>query len=174
MNTLTKFFNPFLNNSFADAKYEVIENEVLASCNFKELTISGSLFSLTTFKNVTFESCVFFASKLENCHFLNCKFLNCDFQFTSIEHCNLKATSFRNCKWDITPLRKNIFENCLLDDKTFYFTTKSNSLNKLVNCQRHDNLVHQNKKTEPPFSLPPLPYEEEALVSYAMGGEEAA
>jgi uncharacterized protein YjbI with pentapeptide repeats len=178
MNTLTKFFNPFLNNSIEDARYEVIENEDLKSCNFNELTISGSLFSLTTFKNVTFESCVFFGSRLENCNFVNCTFKGCEFQFTTLEHCNFVNTTFTSCKWDVSPLKKNCFEECLFDSKTLYYAEKTNNYNKLIACSGHMDMASvqegpeftEIQEVKAGVSLPSLPTEgedETVLISIA-------
>lgn len=178
MNTLTKFFNPFLNNSLQDSRYEIIENEDLSSCDFNELTISGSLFSLTTFKNVTFESCVFFGSRLENCNFVNCTFKDCEFQFTTLEHCNFVHTTFTNCKWDVAPLKKNYFEACLLDAKTSFYANKENNFNRLIACSSHTDMASvqegpdfkELQKTKAGVTLPSLPTEDEqetALISIA-------
>ncbi|MCO4792551.1 MAG: pentapeptide repeat-containing protein [Bacteriovoracaceae bacterium] len=185
MNTLTKFFNPFWNDSYTNGQYEVIENEVLKASDLKGLTISGSLFSLTTFKNVTFESCVFFGSRMENCTFVDCKFINCDFQFTTAEHCNFEAVSFSNCKWDVSPIRKNIFEDCLFDDKTSYFAKKASNFNKLSSCMTHREAFRSQvgrrkeeiteKQEVTATQLPPIPSElEEALISTPMEGFKTA
>ncbi|MBT7610021.1 MAG: hypothetical protein HN576_09710 [Bacteriovoracaceae bacterium] len=178
MNTLTQFFNPLLNNSLQDARYEVIENEDLSSCDFSLLTISGSLFSLTTFKNVTFESCVFFGSRLENCNFVNCTFKDCEFKFTTLEHCNFAHTTFNNCMWDLAPLKKNCFENCLFDSKTFYYAKKTNNYNRLVACSSHTDMAsvqegpdfEEFQQVKAGVTLPSLPTEEEeetVLISVA-------
>ena len=112
--------------------YEVIENESLKSCDFDRLTLSGSLFSLTVFKNVTFRSCVFFGSKLENCRFVNCKFIDCSFQFTNLAHCNFHTTEFKNCHWDFSYTRKSQFHHCSLDKMSHCSISKDD--NRFVNC----------------------------------------
>jgi uncharacterized protein YjbI with pentapeptide repeats len=176
MNTLTKFFNPLLNNSLQDARYEIIENEDLNSCDFNELTISGSLFSLTTFKNVTFESCVFFGSRLENCNFVNCCFKDCSFQFTTLEHCNFVHTIFTNCMWDIAPLKKNSFEACELDAKTLFYATKDNNFNKLIACSSHKDMASvqegpdymELQQLKAGVTLPSLPTEEKSEISLSI------
>lgn len=133
MKTLTQFFNPFLNETQEDAQYEIIENMTLDTKDFKGLSISGSLFSLTTFKNVTFESCVFYGSKIENCKFVNCKFISCDFKFSSISHSNFTGTQFENCNWDFTPIKKSEFNFSQLDAKTMYYaSTEDNAISSCV------------------------------------------
>lgn len=148
MNTLTNFINFNLNNnptthndslhqveatqSLDHAQYEVIENELIDNTEFNKLTVSGSLFSLTTFRNVTFESCVFYGSKFENCKFENCKFVNCSFSFSNISYCNFKSTEFQEMQWDFSPIHKSQLQFCTLDGSTHQFSTKGD--NSLWNC----------------------------------------
>ena len=117
--------------------YGVIENEVLQSSDFKGITVSGSLFSLTTFKSVTFESCVFFAARMENCEFIDCTFINCSFKFSNIEHCNFNDSKFENCKWDVTPIKKSRLQYCSVDAETAFYVSKSDS--KIENCSGNGN-----------------------------------
>ena len=137
MKTLTTFINPFPMNAPLTEKYEVIENEVLEGNDFKGLNVSGSLFSLTTFRGVTFQSCVFFGSRIENCEFINCRFEDCSFQFTALEHCNFKSSTFAECKWDKSPIKKALFNYCNLDMKTSYYASKED--NKFEGCFSDDD-----------------------------------
>lgn len=139
MKTLTQFFNPFLNESHEDAKYEVIENTTVNTKDFNGLSISGSLFSLTTFKNVTFESCVFYGSKMENCKFVNCNFKNCEFKFTNISHCNFTGTTFVNCNWDFSPIKKSEFNFSHIDAVTMHYASKEN--NTFSSCMSNNDLT---------------------------------
>lgn len=113
-----------------DSLYEVIENNAIEGKNFKGLTISGALLSLSSFEGVTFENCTFYASKLENCTFNQCKFINCSFEFTNVSHCEFATTEFIGCTWQCSPIRSSKFSYCELDGKTQYFVKKerSNSL----------------------------------------------
>ena len=122
MNTLLKFINPFPQATPIEKCYEAIENALVNDQDFKGLNVSGSLFSLTTFRNVVFQSCVFFASNLENCEFVSCTFIDCNFQFSTVEYCNFSNTLFRSCKWDITPIKKCNFNSCDLDYKTIHYS----------------------------------------------------
>lgn len=114
-----------------NAIYEVIENEVIKSSNLNELTVSGSLFSLTTFTGVTFESCMFFGSRFENCNFVDCKFINCKFEFSHIVNCNFKSTSFENCSYDFSTVNTNSFSHCRICFKTY--KVQSRGLNRIEN-----------------------------------------
>ncbi len=112
--------------------FEVIENEILNSCNLSGLTISGSLFSLTTFKEVTFESCTFFATKMENCEFINCEFRNCNFEFSSITHCVFTQTKYSLSHWQTSSIKQSLFQDCQLDTKT-EITLRKGTCNQLHN-----------------------------------------
>jgi len=128
MNTLTKFLNPLYNqNSDHSAQYEIIENEQVYSDTYKGITLSGSLFSLSTFVDVTFDSCEFYGTKWENCQFIRCKFINCTFKFSHLQHCKFKSSSFNSCNWHTSPIKKCRFEYSELDSKTAYFAKQENN-----------------------------------------------
>ena len=118
MKTLTRFINPVFEGHLDRAEYEVIENEVIKSSDLNELTISGSLFSLTTFTGVTFKSCVFFATRMENCIFVGCNFINCKFEFSHISHCDFESSKFINCAWEFSTLSHNKLNHSHIDVKT--------------------------------------------------------
>lgn len=134
MNNENKLYYPLRSKkqtSTSHDSYEVIENEKLTDCNLSGLVISGALFSLTLFKNVTFRSCDFFASRIENCEFINCKFENCTFQFSGIEYCDFHSTIFENCTWDVSHIKRSLLSLCDLDPKTEFFVKKDKN-NKLL------------------------------------------
>ncbi len=107
-----------------DSLYEVIENSAIEGRKINGLTISGALLSLSSFKEVTFENCTFYASKLENCNFQQCKFINCSFEFTNVSHCEFATSEFINCTWQCSPVRSTKFSYCELDAKTQFFVKK--------------------------------------------------
>lgn len=109
------------------SQFEVIENERISGILLEDLTISGSLFSLTTFVGVTFDSCAFFGSRIENCEFVNCKFVNCSFQFSEITHCNYISCEFTGNTWDFTPVKRSKIQKCKMDGKSSYYLTKDDS-----------------------------------------------
>lgn len=132
MSTLTQFFNQNHLSSQTHAQYEVIENEIIKSCDFSDLSVSGSLFSLTTFTNVSFKSCVFYGSRFENCDFINCTFEDCKFEFNNMVHCNFVSSTFENCTWAYSYLRKSSLYDCMLDPATK--ASISVEENKLERC----------------------------------------
>lgn len=172
MNTLTQFIDaqfslndqltPKEKLNFDEANaaglYEVIENEEIKSSHFSGLAISGSLFSLTTFTDVTFESCVFYASKLENCTFINCNFIDCKFEFTGLDHCRFNGCTVKETVFSVSPIKKCTLAFTDYDHKFAHFLNKEE--NKIVSCTELEPLtweeVLEGKHEE---ELPPLPLE---------------
>lgn len=109
------------------SQFEVIENERISGLSLEDLTISGSLFSLTTFVGVSFDSCAFFGSKIENCEFINCSFKDCSFQFSEITHCNFSSCNFHGNNWDYTPVKRSKLHGCKMDGTSSYYLTKHDS-----------------------------------------------
>lgn len=167
--TTTMFSNTVSQNKLESSQaYEVIENELLKSCDLKDLTISGSLFSLTTFINVTFRSCVFFGSRFENCKFVNCRFEDCSFQFSTLTHSQFSATEFVGTHWESPSIRKCSFDYSSLDMKTEYFIAKNS--NYLESCYlESDSLKQFEDATATITTLPPLPPE-----AHQNNGDEAS
>ena len=128
--------------------FEVIENESLTNCSLEGITVSGALFSLTLFKNVTFRSCVFFASRMENCQFIACTFENCTFEFSNISYCDFHSTSFENCMWSTSPTKKNLFSRCQLDPKAIYYLNKDNNNNRFVNTDLGNGIPSAGEEIE--------------------------
>lgn len=132
MKQLTQFIDQAFTQETNNTCYEVIENEVIKSSNLNELSISGSLFSLTTFTGVIFKSCVFYASKLDNCFFIDCRFENCRFEFTHISGCNFNSTIFENCTWEFSSMKDNNFSHARICMRTSSQVQKS-ATNLLTN-----------------------------------------
>ncbi|GAB4016144.1 MAG: hypothetical protein Fur0010_15740 [Bdellovibrio sp.] len=160
MKTLTRFINAnfrdtthtqtHLEDSVESGIYEVIENEHLEDQTFVDLGLSGSLLTYTTFKNVTFKSCVFFGSKIENCTFINCKFIDCEFNFSHMHYCDFRSSTFVNTKWDFSPLNKSSFSYCALDTYTAYFAEKDE--NVMTSCFSSElSEAQTEQKTEQNF-----------------------
>lgn len=118
--------------SFNNERYEVISNETLTDCIHKDLNVSGSLLSLSTFKNVTFFGCVFFGSKLQDCKFINCKFVACEFKFTQLEECDFVACNFESNSYMSSSIRDSRFKSSEIDEKTAFIASKEDNL--VLNC----------------------------------------
>lgn len=134
MKTTTMTINLNTLSSFTNERYEVISNETLSDCFHKDLNVSGSLLSLSTFKNVTFFGCVFFGSKLQGCTFVNCKFVNCEFKFTQMEDCEFKACEFQGCEYVSSGIKESRFKSSAIDHKTAFVAAKEANL--MENCYR--------------------------------------
>lgn len=119
-------------DSFSSERYEIISNETLTDCFHRDLNVSGSLLSLSTFKNVTFFGCVFFGSKLQDCKFVNCKFIACEFKFTQMEECEFVACNFESNRFMSSTIKNSEFNSSELDEKTAFVAAKDG--NHVVNC----------------------------------------
>ena len=147
MKTLTNLISPFSTKTLHTDTYEVVENESLTNENYSRLVVSGSLFSLTLFKKVSFDSCVFFASKFENCEFVACNFLDCTIQFSTFINCSFVGCKFKNVTWDLSHIRKSCLEDCFIDAKTSYFLMREDNMVK--NCFTNRKLTWEElEKTE--------------------------
>ncbi len=127
MNTYKDQHSPFLHSNSGFENYGVLENQNIGDKEFNDLVVSGALLSLTRFENVTFRSCVFFASRMENVSFANCTFIDCKFQFTKVDHCHFANTSLENCSWEASTTNKSSFYSCSMDYKTSHQLMRGNN-----------------------------------------------
>jgi uncharacterized protein YjbI with pentapeptide repeats len=134
-------------------QYHVIANESIQSRNYKGLTISGSLLSQTTFREVTFESCVFFGTYIEHCEFIGCTFIDCKFEFSKVYDCNFNACNMQNCTWENTPIKTTLFCYSFVDLETAVNSTYYNSL--VENCYIPAPTEKEIEDTKPHYT--PLP-----------------
>ena len=132
MKTLTNLISPFQTNTLRTDTYEVIENEVVTAQIYKDLNVSGSLFSKTLFKGVTFDSCAFYATNFIECEFVGCNFKNCTFQFSHFEKVDFDGCEFINNSWIVSSISKSILSTCFVDRKTSYYLMRED--NAIFNC----------------------------------------
>jgi len=111
-----------------DCEFNIVENVTIQDRNFNGLTISGSLFSLTTFINVSFDSCIIFATRIENCTFINCKFINCNFEFSNCSYNKFEECIIDSSLMTYTPFKNNTFYKSELP---FFLFNKFQKENKL-------------------------------------------
>lgn len=99
METLTLFIDHLYSESLGTSEMQLIESRDIISCNYENLTFSGSLYKEVVFEEVIFLNCTFMGTTLENCIFINCLFINCRFQFSRFTDCNFELTAWDNCTW---------------------------------------------------------------------------
>lgn len=119
--------------SATSQRYELIENETLTNCTYRDLTFSGSLLKSCHFENVTFIKCTFFGCKLQNVSFKNCSFLDCKFQFTQIENGQFCAHKFHSTQFESSPADQCSLFLCQLDIKSIHQFSQNDS-NSMVQC----------------------------------------
>ena len=97
------------------ASYQMNKDEHLASLVVTSQTLAGSKINLSSYQQVVFSDCVFYAVEFQMVTFENCVFDNCNFEFSHIRKCKFKNCSFNNCTWKATSTINTIYVNCVLD-----------------------------------------------------------
>lgn len=104
-----------MNQEDLTASFQMIKDEHLAALVITSQTLAGSRVLLSTYQQVVFSDCVFYAVEFQGVTFENCVFENCNFEFSHIRKCKFKNCSFVNCNWTASSTINSIYENCELD-----------------------------------------------------------
>lgn len=97
------------------ASYQMIKDEHLASLVVTSQILAGSRVLLSTYQQVVFSDCTFYAVEFQGVTFENCVFENCNFEFSHIRDCKFKNCSFSNCTWKATSTTNTVYLDCDLD-----------------------------------------------------------
>ncbi|MFP5386951.1 MAG: pentapeptide repeat-containing protein [Bacteriovoracia bacterium] len=97
--------------------YQLIKDEQLASVVISSQVLAGSRILLSTYRQVVFSDCVFYACDFQGVTFENCVFENCSFEFSHLRGCNFKNCSLIDCNWTASSSLNSIYEDCDLDLK---------------------------------------------------------
>lgn len=97
------------------ASYQMITEESLASLVITSQTLSGSKIHSSTYQQVVFSDCVFYAIEFQGVTFENCVFENCNFEFSHIRNCKFNNCSFVDCTWKATSTINTVYVDCELD-----------------------------------------------------------
>jgi uncharacterized protein YjbI with pentapeptide repeats len=103
--------------------YQMIKDEHLDSIVVSAQVLAGSRILLSSYKQVVFVDCVFYACEFQGVTFDNCVFENCSFQFSHIRRSEFKNCNFENCTWRATTTTNTIYSNCDLDNGLTSITT---------------------------------------------------
>ena len=97
------------------ASYLMIKDEHLDSLVITSQTLAGSRVLMSTYQQVVFSDCVFYAVEFQGDSFSNCIFENCTFEFSHFRKCKFQNCSFTNCTWKASSTIYSTYENCQLD-----------------------------------------------------------
>lgn len=97
------------------ASYQMIIDEHLSGLVITSQLLAGSSVRLSTYQQVVFSDCVFYAVEFQGVTFENCVFENCTFEFSHIRKCKFKNCNFSNCTWKATSTINTVYEDCDLD-----------------------------------------------------------
>jgi uncharacterized protein YjbI with pentapeptide repeats len=95
--------------------YQMIKDEHLDSIVVSAQVLAGSRILLSSYKQVVFVDCVFYACEFQGVTFDNCIFENCSFQFSHIRRSEFKNCNFEGCTWRATSTTNTIYVDCSLD-----------------------------------------------------------
>ena len=96
--------------------YQMVKDEHLAFLVIAHQVLAGSRILLSTYRQVVFSDCIFYATEFQGVTFENCIFENCNFEFSHLRKCKFKNCSFNNCKYVATSVQKTIFDECVLEE----------------------------------------------------------
>lgn len=92
--------------------YQLIKDEQLASVIVSSQILAGSRVLLSTYQQVVFSDCVFYATSFQGVTFENCVFENCSFEFSHLKKCHFKNCSFVNCSLMASSVSNCTFMDC--------------------------------------------------------------
>lgn len=97
--------------------YQLIKDEQLASIVITSQILAGSRVLLSTYQQVVFSDCVFYAVEFQGVTFENCIFDNCSFEFSHIKKCKFKNCNFNNCTFVASSSINSSYEDCDMGQK---------------------------------------------------------
>ena len=116
--------------------YQLIKDEQLALIVITSQVLAGSRVLLSSYRQVVFSDCVFYACDFQGVIFENCVFENCSFEFSHIRKCKFKNCNFTNCNWKASSSINSSYEDCDLDSSILEMTQVG--LNK-IHVTSHDH-----------------------------------
>lgn len=110
--------------------YQLIKDEQLASVVITSQILAGSRVLLSTYQQVVFSDCVFYAVEFQGVTFENCIFDNCSFEFSHIKKCKFKNCNFNNCTFVASSSINSNYDDCDMGQKLHEITmTGRNQVN---------------------------------------------
>lgn len=95
--------------------YQLIKDEQLSSIVISSQVLAGSRILLSTYRQVVFSDCVFYACDFQGVMFENCIFENCRFEFSHIRKCQFINCNFTDCTFKATTSTNSGYMDCDLN-----------------------------------------------------------
>jgi len=105
--------------------YQLIKDEQLTSVIISSQMLAGSCILQSTYRQVVFSDCVFYACDFRKVRFDNCVFENCKFEFSHFRECYFKNCNFTDCNWMSSSSLNATYEDCELDHEQWEMLTKN-------------------------------------------------
>lgn len=100
--------------------YQLVKDEELHSVVITSQILAGSRILLSSYRQVVFSGCVFYACDFQGVTFENCIFENCSFEFSHIKKCNFKNCSFADCNFTASSSTNSIYKDCSFDQPALF------------------------------------------------------
>lgn len=94
--------------------YQLVMDEQLDSIVISSQILAGSRILMSTYRQVVFSDCTFYACDFQGVTFENCIFENCNFAFSHIKKCQFKNCSFSHCNFTASSSTNSTYEDCQL------------------------------------------------------------
>lgn len=101
-----------MTRSASAESYQMIQDEQLESLVIASQILAGSHILLSTYEQVVFSDCVFYACSFQGVSFKNCVFENCNFEFSHFKNCHFENCSFNNSTWKASSSTKSTYLDC--------------------------------------------------------------
>ncbi len=97
--------------------YQFIKDEHLHMVIISAQVLSSSRILLSTYDQVVFSDCTFYACDFDGITLENCIFENCIFEFSHFRNCLFKNCSFNNCTWKGASSVNSTYDCCDLGEE---------------------------------------------------------
>lgn len=92
--------------------YQLIKDEHLSFVVITSQILAGSRVLLSTYQQVVFSDCSFYACEFQGVTFKDCVFDNCTFEFSHFRKCQFVNCSFNNCTWSASHSIDSVYNEC--------------------------------------------------------------
>lgn len=96
--------------------YQLIKDEQLEAIVVSSQVLAGSRILFSTYRQVVFTDCTFYACDFQGVTFENCIFENCNFEFSHMKKCQFKNCNFTDCVFKASTSTNSSYMDCDLSE----------------------------------------------------------
>ena len=101
-----------ITKQIATESHQLIKDDHLSMVVISSQVLSSSRILLSTYEQVVFSDCTFYACDFQGITFENCIFENCTIEFSHFRKCAFKNCNFSNCTIKGVSSISSIYEAC--------------------------------------------------------------